>query len=151
MAKTHTENGQALKAGNMTGMDAQSTQEDTAALRESLTNEIAAVAAALPALDLKVNPKVHENGQQAFESRVMRDGTTAQVRALFVLSFNSPFSAGRTVIVGNSSDIRSAMLPFLSDPSIAEAIRHERRSHLQVKIDHAKDVVKRLESELSSL
>jgi hypothetical protein len=113
--------------------------------------DVQAISGALPQLDIRVNPKVSENGAQEFETRVMRDGTTAQGRALFSLSFNSPFSAGRTVIVGNSSEIRSALMPFLADPSIAETVRASRRSALAVKLAHAEGVVTKLRAELALL
>lgn len=149
--KTHTENGQALRAGNLTGMDAQSTQESLASLRESLTLDVQAIAGALPQLDIKVNPKVGENGQQTFESRVMRDGSETQGRALFVLSFASPFSAGRAVVEGNSSTIRAALAPFLADPAIAETVRTAKRNALNVKRAHAVAVLAKIDREIATL
>jgi hypothetical protein len=145
------ENGAVVNPDNMTTSVPQSTQEDVASLRESLTAEIQAVATALPQLDIKVNPKVNENGTQEYETRMNRKGETLTGRALFSLSFASPFSAGRTVIVGNSSEIRSALLPFLADPSIAEAVKDAKLAALAVKRIHARNVLAKIEREIALL
>lgn len=149
---TKTENGQIVNPDNLTPMNPQSTQEDLASLRESLTLDIKEIGSAMPNLDIKCNPAVEENGAQRFEpSRVTKKGETIQGRALFVLSFNSPFSSGRTVIEGNSSVIRAALVPFLADPALAAKIRSARLRAAKVKLSHAENVVARLKAEVAAL
>lgn len=148
---TKKENGSIVNPDNLTTSVPQSTQEDLASLRESLTAEIQAIASELPQLDMRVNPKVNENGQQEFETRTKRDGSEATGRALFVLSFNSPWSAGRTVIEGNSSAIRASLAPFLADPALQAKVWATRRTTIQHKLAHAEGVVRKLKAELEAL
>lgn len=145
------EDGSIVNPDGLTVSVPQSTQEDLASLRESLTDEIKAIATELPQLDIRVHPKVNENGQQEFETRTKRDGSEATGRALFVLSFNSPWSAGRTVIEGNSSSIRAALAPFLADPALAARVKATRLAAVNVKLAHARSVVRKLEAEAATL
>lgn len=146
------ENGAVVNPDNLTTSVPQSTQEDVASLRESLTEDIATIARHIPALDIRIDNKVNENGQQETEKRTVKKTGEILERPLFVLSYNSISGSGkRTPIIGNSSKIRAAVDVFLEDPALAEAVKSDRLARLTFKLTHARSIVAKLEKELAIL
>jgi hypothetical protein len=150
-AMASSKNGQTVQPNNIVMASPQSTQEDLATLRESLTSDVQTINRCIESLSMRLDNKLTENGAQDKEERTTKKGEVL-TRPLFILSFNSVSGSGRrTELIGNSSRIRSAIDVFLEDPTLADAVRADRIKTATTKLNHAKKMVEKLTAELAAL